>query len=72
MECFVCEKGNLKDCGNNNHYDRRKSLEGSWNIFKCDCGTESIYPQLTKRTQVLCYYENDLTIKKVLAPKITF
>lgn len=74
MKCFVCEKGNLKDCGNNNHYDRRKSLEGSWNIFECDnCGTQSIYPQLTlkelSKFYQIYYEENDLTIKDSFGSK---
>lgn len=74
MKCFVCDEGNLKDCENNNHLDRRKSLEGSWNIFKCDnCGTESIYPK-PSLTELSKYYEsyyenNDLTIKSSFGSK---
>tara|TARA_B100001093_G_scaffold519290_1_gene607569 strand:- start:3470 stop:4426 length:957 start_codon:yes stop_codon:yes gene_type:complete len=74
MNCFICRKGNPKDYGNNNHFDRRKSLEGSWDIYKCDnCGIRSIHPkpslkELSKYYQIY-YKDSNLEIKSGFGSK---
>jgi 2-polyprenyl-3-methyl-5-hydroxy-6-metoxy-1,4-benzoquinol methylase len=63
-DCFFCENGNFNDCNNNHHIDRRKSLNGSWNILKCDnCGIEAIHPKPSLE-ELSSYYQIYYTSKE--------
>lgn len=76
-DCFFCKNGTFIDCDNNNHKDRRKSLEGLWDVLKCNnCGIEAIYPKPTheelSRYYQQYYKDNKLTINTGLGNKYDF
>ena len=62
-KCFICGVGCLVESSLGPHLDRRKGIEGQWNLATCDyCGVDSINPRPSEQelnSFYGAYYEND-------------
>ena len=61
--CVICDFSDMEKCGL--HYDRRKAVKGSWNLYKCkQCGVIALYPSPTEEELIKYYsvYSHNKTV----------